>query len=141
LWDADVDDKGAAVGRGVGNGGDVTLLLKRPLVSAKSEAGRIVSIDLQTRETLRAKVFVDATYEGDLLAAANVFYQVYQMGLYHFLANDPQVPEELRERVKKFGLDPIEFPETGRTNSTSVRGGVWSRTMMVWVMEMRCIGI
>jgi FAD dependent oxidoreductase len=54
----------------------VTLLLKRPLIAAKSESGRIVSIDLQTRETVRAKVFVDATYEGDLLAAANVSYQV-----------------------------------------------------------------
>jgi hypothetical protein len=37
----------------------------------------------------------------------------YQMGLYHFLANDPQVPEELRGRVKLWGLDPNEFPETG----------------------------
>ena len=37
----------------------------------------------------------------------------YQQGLYHFLANDPQVPEELRERVKLFGLDPKEFPESG----------------------------
>jgi len=37
----------------------------------------------------------------------------YQQGLYHFLANDPQVPEELRERVKQWGLDPREFPKTG----------------------------
>jgi hypothetical protein len=35
------------------------------------------------------------------------------MGLYYFLAHDPQVPEKLRERVKRFGLDPKEFPETG----------------------------
>jgi hypothetical protein len=54
----------------------VTLVLNRPLVSAKSEAGRIVSINLQTGETVRAKMFVDATYEGDLLAAAHVSYQV-----------------------------------------------------------------
>ncbi len=54
----------------------VELLLNRPLVSATNEAGRIVSIDLQTGESVRAKMFVDATYEGDLLAAANVSYQV-----------------------------------------------------------------
>lgn len=54
----------------------VTLLLNRPLVSATVESARIVSIDLQTGETVQAKMFVDATYEGDLLAAANVSYHV-----------------------------------------------------------------
>lgn len=37
----------------------------------------------------------------------------YQLGLMYFLANDPQVPEELQERVGKFGLDPDEFKESG----------------------------
>jgi hypothetical protein len=37
----------------------------------------------------------------------------YQQGLMYFLASDPQVPEELRERVNRFGLDPKEFAETG----------------------------
>ncbi len=54
----------------------VKLLLNRPLISAKNADGRIVAINLQTGETVRAKVFVDATYEGDLLAAANVSYHV-----------------------------------------------------------------
>lgn len=54
----------------------VKLLLNRPLVSAKNESGRILSIELQTGETVRAKMFIDATYEGDLLAAANVSYHV-----------------------------------------------------------------
>jgi hypothetical protein len=37
----------------------------------------------------------------------------YQQGLMYFLANDPQVPKELQERVRRFGLDPAEFKETG----------------------------
>jgi len=37
----------------------------------------------------------------------------YQQGLLYFLANDPQVPDELQERVQKFGLDPNEFKESG----------------------------
>ena len=37
----------------------------------------------------------------------------YQQGLMYFLANDPQVPEALRARVNRFGLDPQEFPNTG----------------------------
>lgn len=37
----------------------------------------------------------------------------YQQGLMYFLANDSQVPEPLRERVNAWGLDPLEFAETG----------------------------
>lgn len=37
----------------------------------------------------------------------------YQQGLLYFLANDPQVPKELKERAARFGLDPNEFRETG----------------------------
>ena len=37
----------------------------------------------------------------------------YQQGLMYFLANDPQVPDELRERVNAWGLDPQEFANTG----------------------------
>jgi hypothetical protein len=37
----------------------------------------------------------------------------YQQGLMYFLANDPQVPEGLRSRVNRFGLDPREFQDTG----------------------------
>lgn len=36
----------------------------------------------------------------------------YQQGLLYFLANDPQVPGDLQERVRGFGLDPNEFKET-----------------------------
>ncbi len=37
----------------------------------------------------------------------------YQQGLLYFLANDPQVPKELQQRAKQFGLDPSEFKESG----------------------------
>jgi len=37
----------------------------------------------------------------------------YQQGLMYFLANDPRVPETLRDRVNRFGLDPREFRHTG----------------------------
>ncbi len=70
-----VDDKGAAIKRTKDKAG-VTLLLNRPLVSSTIESARIVSIGLQTGETVRARMFIDATYEGDLLAAANVSYRV-----------------------------------------------------------------
>jgi hypothetical protein len=37
----------------------------------------------------------------------------YQQGLMYFLATDPCVPAELQERVNRFGLDPLEFAESG----------------------------
>ncbi len=54
----------------------VQVLLVRPLEAAEMKDKRITSIRLMTGETVQAGVFVDATYEGDLLAAANVSYYV-----------------------------------------------------------------
>lgn len=46
------------------------------LKSVDMVEGRISSITLETGKTIKASVFVDSTYEGDLLAAANVSYRV-----------------------------------------------------------------
>ncbi|TWT65983.1 FAD-dependent oxidoreductase [Allorhodopirellula solitaria] len=54
----------------------VTVLLRRPLESAELSDKRIQSISLMTGETIVAKMFIDATYEGDLYAAAGVSYRV-----------------------------------------------------------------
>ena len=54
----------------------VTVLLERCLESVMTVDGRLTSITLETGETVEAKMFVDSTYEGDLLAAANVSYHV-----------------------------------------------------------------
>ena len=54
----------------------VEVLLECCLKSVSMEKDRLVSVTMETGETFRAAVFVDATYEGDLLAAANVSYRV-----------------------------------------------------------------
>jgi hypothetical protein len=54
----------------------VPVLLERCLQSVEMRDGRLVSASMETGETIRAAMFVDATYEGDLLAAANVSYRV-----------------------------------------------------------------
>jgi len=54
----------------------VTVLFVRCLESAEVINGRIQSVTLQTGETITASMFVDATYEGDLLATAGVSYRV-----------------------------------------------------------------
>jgi hypothetical protein len=55
---------------------NVTVLLERPLESVAMNDGKITSITMETGETIKASIFVDSTYEGDLFAAANVSYHV-----------------------------------------------------------------
>jgi len=54
----------------------VEVLLDRFLTGVGMQDGKLASIALETGETITAKMFVDGTYEGDLLAAANVSYTV-----------------------------------------------------------------
>lgn len=54
----------------------VEVYFERFLESVTMEDDRVVSATFLTGETVRASVFVDATYEGDLLAAAGVSYRV-----------------------------------------------------------------
>ncbi len=54
----------------------VTVLLERCLESVEMKDSRIVSTTLETGETIKAAMFIDASYEGDLLAAAKVSYRV-----------------------------------------------------------------
>lgn len=54
----------------------VQVLLERRLDSVAMEKSSLVSATMDTGETVEAKVFIDATYEGDLMAAANVSYHV-----------------------------------------------------------------
>ncbi len=42
----------------------------------ETEAGNIVSLTMESGRVFRGKMFIDATYEGDLLAAAGVSYTV-----------------------------------------------------------------
>lgn len=54
----------------------VTVLFNRCLESVAMEDNHIISATMETGETIAADMFIDATYEGDLLAAANVSYRV-----------------------------------------------------------------
>ena len=54
----------------------VSVLYERRLESVEMEDGRLIGATLESGETVQAAMFVDTTYEGDLLAAANVSYRV-----------------------------------------------------------------
>ncbi|KLU06155.1 secreted protein-putative xanthan lyase -likeprotein [Rhodopirellula islandica] len=57
----------------------VTVLTKRALQSVTKDGPRITSLDT-TQEVFTAKVFVDGTYEGDLMAAAGVDWTIGREG-------------------------------------------------------------
>ena len=58
------------------NEAGVKVLFERALTSVELKDGRIISAAMETGETIVAKAFVDGSYEGDLMAAANVSYYV-----------------------------------------------------------------
>ena len=64
----------------------------------------------------------------------------YQQGYLYFLANDPSIPAELRDRVRRFGLPKKEFPETaGWPHELYVREGRRLRGDYV-LTEHDCLG-
>lgn len=54
----------------------VTVLYHQPLAAVRKEGSRIVELETRDRSTFAGRVFVDASYEGDLLKAAGVAYAV-----------------------------------------------------------------
>lgn len=55
---------------------DIPVYLAHHLASVKMSGRRIAEIEMENGTIFRAKVFIDATYEGDLLAAAGVSFHV-----------------------------------------------------------------
>ncbi len=85
------------------------------------ENGRIVSIRTLSGRVYRGKVFVDATYEGDLMAAAGVSYKVGREANSAFgeTLNGNQ-PGQARFHQLNAGVDPYVVP--GRPESGIIPG-------------------
>jgi ribulose 1,5-bisphosphate synthetase/thiazole synthase len=98
----------------------------------KLDGKRIVSITTETGNTFAAKVFIDATYEGDLMAAAGVSYTVgrepnkqygetingvarkWNTHLHRFTVKvDPYVKPGDAKSGLVFGIDPDPLPADG----------------------------
>ncbi|HWF18689.1 MAG TPA: FAD-dependent oxidoreductase, partial [Verrucomicrobiae bacterium] len=58
------------------NEAKVPVYFHQQLASVKKERGRIVEITMENGKVYRAKMFIDASYEGDLMAKAGVSYTV-----------------------------------------------------------------
>ena len=96
---------------------NIELWCNRRIVDAKSKDGKILTITLEDSKspgkksyvTVAAKVFIDATYEGDLLAKAGVSYTVGREGnkMYGETYNGVQMP---RYHYFKDAVDPYVVP-------------------------------
>jgi len=58
------------------NESGVAILLKQPLRSVTKQGGAILEITTEGGFAIQAAIFIDATYEGDLMAAAGVGYHI-----------------------------------------------------------------
>ncbi len=58
------------------NAAAVPVYTEHRLLSVKKEGGRLLELRCENGATFRAKMFIDCTYEGDLMAAAGVSYHV-----------------------------------------------------------------
>src|SRR2546430_12034407 len=58
------------------NDAKVPIYFQQRLASAKKESARLTEITMENGNVLRARMFIDASYEGDLLAKAGVHYSI-----------------------------------------------------------------
>lgn len=85
--------------------------LDRSASGLVKEGGRITSIRTEEGQTIRAKVFIDATYEGDLMALAGVSYAVGREpnSQYQETLNGIQTARATGNQLPK-GIDPYVKP-------------------------------
>jgi FAD dependent oxidoreductase len=62
------------------NEAKMAVYFQQRLASLQKEGGRITEIAMENGKVYRAKMFIDATYEGDLMAKAGVSYNVGREG-------------------------------------------------------------
>ena len=77
----------------------MAVYLQQRLASVTKDGARIAEITMENGKVYRAKMFIDATYEGDLMAKAGVSYTVgreanskYSETLNGVRAETPQAP-------------------------------------------------
>lgn len=62
----------------------VNILRGRRLAAVEQSAGRITALRFDNDQTLRPRLLIDASYEGDLLAAAGVPYAIGRESRHHY---------------------------------------------------------
>jgi hypothetical protein len=84
--------------------------LDRTGVGVSKDGAEIVEIKMESGRRFRAKVFIDASYEGDLMAAAKASYAVGREanGVYGETLNGQQLAKATKNQLPK-GIDPYSI--------------------------------
>ena len=90
--------------------GNVKVLYGYRIVSASKQEGVIKSIQLQPAYSIKAKMFIDCSYEGDLMAKAGVSYTVGREA--NALYSETYDGIQLRDKHQfPDGIDPYKVPK------------------------------
>ena len=92
------------------NEAKVGVYFQQRLASVKKEVGRIAEIVMENGKVYRAAMFVDATYEGDLLAKAGVSYTVGREGNAKYNETLNGVRAETPKHQFTVAVDPYRKP-------------------------------
>ncbi len=99
----------------------VAVVLGARLASVRKEGARIVEIVLENGDLVRAQMFLDTTYEGDLMAKAGVSYTLAREGREQYGENYAGVVYEEKYRPRTNHLKP------GPHGRVPGGQGVWDR--------------
>jgi hypothetical protein len=91
----------------------------------KKTAGRIVSITMLSGRTYRGKMFIDSTYEGDLMAAAGVDYHVGRESRTQYGEDHNGVQTGVRHHRHHFGM--VDRPISPYRVAGDPKSGVLAR--------------
>ena len=89
---------------------NVPVYLDQRLASVKKEGARIVEVTMENGNVFRAKTFIDASYEGDLMAKAGVKYMVGREANARFGETLDGVRGKTPEHQFKYDVDPYVKP-------------------------------
>ncbi|MBL9142461.1 MAG: FAD-dependent oxidoreductase [Verrucomicrobiaceae bacterium] len=103
----------------------VQVKFESKLASVTKDGLRITAITMENGDVIRAKMFIDTTYEGDLMAKAGVSYTIMREGnaKYGEQLNGIQYNERFKPRS--------EFAQPGANGRLKNGLGVWDRDFLL----------
>ncbi|MFK7779244.1 MAG: FAD-dependent oxidoreductase [Gimesia sp.] len=99
----------------------VTVLKGEHIEKVKKQGPRIVELITHKGTRIRAKMFIDATYEGDLLAAAGVSYSLTREA-------NSQYNETLNG-IQLYEIPQVKFGKVNAIGRRKDRRGLWDRAI------------
>jgi len=88
----------------------VAVYFQQRLASVKKERERIAEITMENGKVFRAKMFIDATYEGDLMAKAGVNYTIGREGNSQYQETLNGIRAETPKHQFTVPVDPFRKP-------------------------------